>query len=80
MVEETWLPREVILNLLLRVVIERELNGLHGLLQVSRLAAKLHQALQHLFCLVPLKQIFYRDKHSNLFSWFFSHYLSYLRA
>ena len=43
----------VALDLLLRVVVERELHGLHQLLQLSGLVAHFHQAVQDLFGLVP---------------------------
>ena len=42
------------LYLLLGVVVERELYGLHGLLQVSGLTAELYKTLQYFLCLVPL--------------------------
>lgn len=43
----------VALNLLLGVVVEGELYGFHGFLQLGGLAAEFHQAVEHLFGLVP---------------------------
>lgn len=42
------------LDLLFRVIVERELDGLHCLLQLCRFAAELYQTVENLFCLVPL--------------------------